>query len=181
MNSKRVRVWLFRIGLLVSAISAGIIVRRYDFMRLPNEVKSLEGIARPGAMLIMRTIAADDEVRFGEIVEAAVDFGESAPAEMRGREFHVISRVAGLPKDALEFRPTSGAKDELVIRGERTWATMDRRWLDQVEPERRLVEGAIPEGMIVLIDPAVSLEGQDSRRIGYVPRKNLRRRLVLAF
>lgn len=170
VNSRTVLIWGRRAVIVAVVVALAIIVRRYDFERLPSQCRDLEGVVRPGAMLVLTSVKDDTTIGVGTIVEAHGEF------QLEGK-VHAglfVSRVRGVPGDDVTFRKVDGQGEwEVLVNGEHTWSFTKSR--------AKLSPGKIPEGHFLLLDPAPGHGGVDSRVVDLVPRTALRRKIISFF
>lgn len=175
---RRIRPWCFRIGLTAAVIGLAILARRYDIERLSDEVHSLDGLVRRGAVLVFAMVDETTALGDGTLVEAEVPAPGGVPGIVEGQRYRVLSRIAAGPGQRIAFGAAAGGRFELLVDGRHTWSTFLPAWQEGVDPGRRLKEGVIPAGHYLLLDPAANLDGFDSRRLGLLPRERLVRKIL---
>jgi len=138
--------------------------RSYDFQRLPEEVSKLQGEVEPGAFLVLAEIDDETVIGVGTLVEIVVDT-QDGPRR-------TFSQVAAMPGQKITLRGAPDGGLEVFVDGKSTWHT--------APGSTPIKAGLIPEGYYLLLDPAEAGDGPDSRRLGLVSRKMLRRKILYA-
>lgn len=171
-TSARVYAWVRRIVMMLAVICAALLIRRYDFERLrPQAEPWVQGVIRPGAMVVFTAAGRDVPVEQGALVEARVSI-ETAEGPRQGI---VIGRVAAGPGAMLSVRGDElGAV--LLVNGEST----GRRFGGDAADLPFLL-GVVPEDRYLLLRPSVVGKGYDALDFGLLPGEALGRKLITFF
>lgn len=170
-------VWARRVGILSMVVIAGLIVRWYDFESLADaQWPALEGKVRQGAFLIFKKVDEDTLLGDGSLVEAHVVVPPVLSKRIGRNDGVILTTIAGVPGDVIHLEPLADGRVELHVNGEPTGANMWLSWQDGVAPQIRINGGPIPQGLVLLLNPAVDAEAIDSRKVGLVPRAALLRK-----
>lgn len=145
---------------LFAIFALGRFVRRYDFVAVPPGHFQLSPAFRPGARFLCVAIEDGTTLGVGSLVEI------SAPSGQR------FSRLAAVPGGRLAWIDRKGDFVELTVDGDPVGYRRKR------ESPSPVSESVVPQGRYLVLDPDVYGEPEDSRRLGLVPRADLRRKVI---